>query len=111
MELTIITDQLWEELIKMDRSDFKVKIKDFSIPNKYIDRMIVEADKRGLFILGGDILEIVNGNLIHTYDNWYSDIKDQENQEDYRIRTYTDAQNFLKNYKFKENNFIVFVLR
>jgi hypothetical protein len=62
-------------------------------------------------ILGGDVYIIKGNEIESTYDNWYIEKSETDNQEAYLIKSRDKAISYIKNYNSNNNNpSIVFVL-
>ncbi len=63
-------------------------------------------------ILGGDVLSDESGKLIYTYENWYTERKDRESNEDYTNRSYEDAREYIKGVEKRsgKNRYVVIVI-
>ncbi|HYD34969.1 MAG TPA: Imm40 family immunity protein [Vitreimonas sp.] len=61
-------------------------------------------------ILGGDVYELSDGEIIPTYDNWYTQRLINENKEEYLLRTISETRKYIANYKSASDKQIYFVL-
>ena len=66
-----------------------------------------EAEK--IYVLGGDVYELVDGELESNYDNWYCDRETDELLENYITRSINKARSYIANYNRPKQNFFVFV--
>jgi hypothetical protein len=61
-------------------------------------------------ILGGDVLEIVNGKLMHVGDNWYYNNDDAKTKEENVTASYLKSNNYIIHYQTHNKGEYVFVL-
>ena len=64
-----------------------------------------------LAILGGDILSDESGELTYIYENWYCEKIKNENQDEYRNRSFDFAKKYINNLveRGSKNLFVVLV--
>lgn len=61
-------------------------------------------------VLGGDVYCNDNGKIKYTYDNWYCDRENNENNDEYALRSIINAKYFIENYTLLGNGSPIFVL-
>jgi hypothetical protein len=54
------------------------------------------------------VLEIVDGKLRYTYDNWHADRKSEEDLREYLARSIADAERYIRNYPDPEDGIIFY---
>jgi hypothetical protein len=61
-------------------------------------------------VLGGDVLEIANGELryLGTGDNWYADKRPREDLMDYIQRSIVEAERYIRTYPDPEDGTILY---
>jgi hypothetical protein len=59
-------------------------------------------------VLGGDVLEIVNGKPRYTYDSWYANRKPDEDLSDYLKRSIAEAEQYVRRFPEPENGLILY---
>jgi hypothetical protein len=61
-------------------------------------------------VLGGDVLEIVNGKPQYVYANWHSDPRAGENLMNYLRRGIAEAERYIRRYPDPEDGRILYSL-
>jgi hypothetical protein len=59
-------------------------------------------------ILGGDVLELINGNIQHNYDNWYCNKLPDETDIEFARRSIIVAREYIKKYYTNDVSKILF---
>jgi len=72
---------------------------------KFLIRAIMK-DQIG--ILGGDVYKLTDNRLEALYDNWACDPIETESEEEYYLRSKTEALDYIENYSAQPGENIVF---
>jgi hypothetical protein len=59
-------------------------------------------------VLGGDVLEIVNGNLRYTHDSWYANRRPEEDLTGYLERSIAEAERYIRRFPDPEDGTILY---
>ena len=59
-------------------------------------------------ILGGDVVELINGNIQHNYDNWYCNKLPNETDIEFASRSIILAREYIENYNINDVSKILF---
>lgn len=57
-----------------------------------------EFEKLNIPVLGGDVYEMIEGNLTSNYDNWYCNRNENEELNDFVTRSIIHAREYINNY-------------
>jgi hypothetical protein len=85
-----------------------IGFRDYAWAKANIDEVLLFCLHNGLIILGGDVLMDQDGQLSHTYDNWYARDDEMTPEQSYdRARAYVDL--IRRNVPDEECYFVVVV--
>jgi len=71
---------------------------------------LTEFSKMNVAVLGGDVLELVDGSFQHNYDNWYCDQALGEVNQAYLLRSIQTARNYITDYNNPKTSTVYFAL-
>lgn len=73
-------------------------IKNWVLDRENAARAITQLENLKIAVLGGDVFEIEDGKIYQTYDSWYCDQKDDENEQNFTKRSILEAKEYILNY-------------
>jgi Immunity protein 40 len=88
----------------------KVGVKEYGWNHNDALRVLEYLVKSNQIILGGDVLEAVNGKFKYTGDNWYFNNDNSKSQEQNIEASYIKATNYIKSYQTNNKGEYIFVL-
>jgi len=57
-----------------------------------------EWELTGIPIAGGDVMKPESDRIIHTYDNWSCELRPNESEAEYCLRSYKETRKYITNY-------------
>jgi hypothetical protein len=96
-----------QHYLKKSISLNELGVDEFAFKKEDALKLIREEFTINYSILGGDVLEITKNNeIIFTYDNWFSDPKADESQENFKTRSRIETEKYISTYNEKDRNII-----
>jgi len=101
-------DKIKEKITKKAFSLEKCGVNDLVWNKEDAQNLINSILKDKIGILGGDVYKINSHRLEPLYDNWSSEKKEFESQEEYYLRSKIESLSFIKGYPIYPDEKIVF---
>jgi hypothetical protein len=97
------------ELLQQARSLAALGLAEVAWPRPAALSILEWMRGRRYAVLGGDVLQVSDNRLVHTYDSWHSDPLPAESFETYASRSLDDTLGYLKAYPDREHLYVLVV--
>ncbi len=96
------------KLLKKGHSLQGIGINNWAFSKEHALNILDRFEELQVIILGGDVLELINGNFQHNYDNWYCNKLPNETDLEFARRSSIVAREYIENYSIDDVSKILF---
>lgn len=98
------------ELLKKGHSLQGIGINNWAFSKEHALNILDRFEELQVIILGGDVLELINGNFQHNYDNWYCNKLPNETNLEFAKRSHILSREYIENNSIDDGSKILFSL-
>lgn len=105
-----LSDFLSQELVRTGYSLASVGANTLAWEKQQAELILTELMSQKIGVLGGDVYMISSGNFVPTYDSWYCERLEGEDEEAFHLRSKTEALDYIRGFLVRDDETIVFSL-
>ena len=104
----IIWSNRVDEILRIGISLEPVRVKNWALSQQEAIQALIQFVELQIPILGGDVYELVNGVIQHSYDNWYCNRLPNEPHLNFVSRSVRKAREYIEHHNASEPDKVFF---